>query len=109
MDDLQLDIRAIAQQLNTRAHTHAIGELQAIRAELKKLKRQPGKDIFSSQTIDEDWAFHHGGRSELQFNIGIEDALGWIELRHGVAFSFEPSQSLPSPVDTLIDKVHHFN
>jgi hypothetical protein len=109
MDGSQLDIKAVAQQLNTLAQTHAIGGLQTIRAELRGLKRRPRTDIFSLQTIHEDWASHHGGRSELQFNIGREDTFAEIELRHGIAFSFEPSQSLPSPVDTLIEKVHLFN
>jgi hypothetical protein len=104
----QRDINAIAQELNTRAHTHAIGELQTIRAELKGLARRPGTNIFSSQTIHENWAFHHGGRSELQFNIGTEEAFGEIELRHGVAFSFELSQTLPS-IDVLIPKVRLLN
>jgi hypothetical protein len=67
MNGPQLDIHTIAKQLNTCAHTHAIGKLQTIRAELKGMARRPGTDIFSSQTIHEDWAFHHGGRSELQF------------------------------------------
>jgi hypothetical protein len=110
MDSPQLDINAIAQELNTRArtHTHAIGELQSIRAELKGLARRPGTNIFSSQTIHENWAFHHGGRKELQFNIGTEDAFAGIELRYGVAFSFELSQTLPS-IDPLIPKVRLFD
>jgi hypothetical protein len=107
-DSPQLDIAAIAQQLNARARTHVIGELQTIRAKLKGLARRPGTNIFSSRTIHEDWAFHHGGRSELQFNIGTEDAFGGIELRHGVAFSFELSQTLTS-IDGLIPKVRLFN
>jgi hypothetical protein len=70
--------------------------------------------IFSSQTIKEDWAFHHGARTgyELQFNIGREDTFGGIELRHGVAFSFEASRTLPSPdvfIPKFIPKVRLFN
>jgi hypothetical protein len=85
-----------------------IGELQIIRAGLKGQARRPGTNIFRSQTIEEDWAFHYGGRSELQFNIGREDVFEGIELRHGVAFSFELSQTLPS-IDVLIPKVRHFD
>jgi hypothetical protein len=70
--------------------------------------RKPGSNIFSSQTIHSDWAFHHGGRSELQFNIGIESDDDRKTLRHGVAFSFDPSQTLPA-IDVLIPKVRLFN
>lgn len=101
-------IQSLAQQINLRAHAHAIGQLQAIRAELKGKARQPGTDIFSAKTIHKDWAFHHGGRTELQFNIGLEDVGGQQMLRHGVAFSFDLSQTLPS-IDPLISKVQLFN
>ena len=69
---------------SSRARTHAIGELQNIRAKLRGLSRRPGSVIFSSQTTHEHWAFHHGGRSELQFNIGLEKLSIEHELRHGV-------------------------
>jgi hypothetical protein len=101
------DIHAIAAELNSRSRTHPIGALQEIRADLKGLSRQAGHDIFSGQTINDDWAFHHGGRSELQFNIGeISDPRGF---RFGIAFSFEPSQTLPSPLPVLAPKVKLFN
>jgi len=56
----------------------------------------------------DDYAFHHGGRSELQFNIGFEDVSGIREFRHGVAFSFQTNRTLPS-IEVLIDKVRLFN
>jgi len=91
-----LTIRQIAEEINNRASTHAIGALQEIRAELHG-KQQAGQKIFSSQTIfeDEGYAFHHGGRSELQFNIGEDDDDG-ERIRHGVAFSLEIGRNLPS-------------
>jgi hypothetical protein len=93
------DIRTIAAELNARSRAHPIGALQEIRASLKGLSRKPGHNIFSPQTTKSDWAFHHGGRFELQFNIGeISDIRGF---RFGVAFSFERSRTLPSPVDAL--------
>ena len=69
---------------------------------------RPSSDIFTSHTIHPHWAFQYGGRPELQFNIGLERVSDADELRHGVAFSFEPSQSLPS-IDVLIQKVRLFN
>ncbi|WP_143048319.1 hypothetical protein [Burkholderia sp. WP9] len=59
-------------------------------------------------TISDDWAFHFGGRAELQFNIGMEESDGKKYIRHGVAFSLEPSQTLPS-IDTLLPKMRLFN
>jgi hypothetical protein len=104
---MRLNITAIASKLNKLAPQHPIGKLQDIRAELKNLKRRPGNKIFSESTMFEGYAFHHGGRTELQFNIGYADD-GHDNLRYGVAFSFEPSQTLPS-IDGLVSKVKFFN
>jgi hypothetical protein len=104
----KLNITRIAEELNERARNHPIGQLQSIRTTIKGFTRQPSKDIFTSQTIHDGWACHHGGRSELQFNIGREDPNGYDELRHGVAFSFEPSRTLPT-IDVLVPKVRLFN
>ena len=109
MPETAFDIAAVAHDLNTRAQqAHPIGKLQFLQVELKRLSRRPGTAIFSDQTIHPRWAFHHGGRTELQFNIGLENVSGRDELRHGVAFSFEPSQTLPY-IDVLIPKVRLFN
>ncbi len=107
MDDF--DLPAIAAELNARAAGHPIGRLQEIRRELKTLDRLPGKDIFriGSKTVVADWACHYGGRTELQFNIG-KDRSGGTMLRHGVAFSFETNQTLPT-IDVLKLKVPLFN
>jgi hypothetical protein len=105
---MSLDIPAIAAKLNKSASPHQIGKLQDIRKQLKHLSRRPGDKIFSVQTTSEEWAFHHGGRTELQFNIGREDGDNQDDLRHGVAFSFEPSQTLTS-IDVLVPKVKLFN
>lgn len=102
------DIRKIAEELNRRAASYAIGSLQEIRVSLKGFSRRPARQIFTSQTIHDEWACHLGGRTELQFNIGLEEIDGRTEFRHGVAFSFELSQTLPS-IDVLIPKVRRFN
>ena len=44
----------------------------------------------------------------MQFNIGFENISGTPELRHGVAFSFEPSQTIPD-IAPLRPKVRFFN
>jgi hypothetical protein len=105
---MSLNIRAIANKINDLAPSHPIGKLQDIRTQLKKLNRRPGDRIFSTKTIFDDWAFHHGGRTELQYNIGYADGDNNDDLRHGVAFSLEPSQTLKS-IDVLVPKVKLFN
>lgn len=100
--------RSVISEVNLRAKTHQIGMLQEIRKDLKGLKRLPSQTIFTSQTTFDEWAFHHGGREELQFNLGIERFNNVDELRYGVAFSFGTSRSLPN-IDVLIPKVKLFN
>ncbi len=75
---------------------------------LRSLKRAPASSIFNSQTIRDDYAFHVGGRTELQFNIGKEEHEQGDVIRHGVAFSLETSQTLPV-IDPLLPKIARFN
>ena len=100
-------IAKIADQINQLAINYQIGQLQEIRKELKGFARRPGSKIFSDQTIADNWAFHHGGRSELQYNIGFDGSDGRY-LRHGVAFSLEPSQTLPD-IEVLRPNIARFN
>jgi hypothetical protein len=72
-------------------------DFQEIRRRIHDLSRIKTREIFSSQTINDSYAFHSGGRQEIQFNIGFDgDRDEW--LRYGLAFSFEPSQTLPDPM-----------
>lgn len=105
---MSLNIPAIADKVNDLALAHPIGKLQDIRTQLKNLKRRPGDKIFSKHTIFDNYAFHHGGRKELQFNIGYADGESSDYLRYGVAFSFETGQTLPS-IDVLVPQVKFFN
>jgi hypothetical protein len=75
---------------------------------ISELSSRDSYVALDPQTIHSRWAFHHGGRSELQFNIGLETISQLNQLRHGVAFSFELSQALPD-IDVLIPKVRLFN
>lgn len=105
---MSLNFSTIAEKLNELAPPHDIGKLQDIRTQLKKLKRRPGDKIFRTSTIFDDYAFHYGGRTELQFNIGYVDGENSDYLRYGVAFSFETGQNLPS-IDVLVPQVKFFN
>jgi len=102
-----LSLTAIVQEIERRAETLAIGRLQEIRREIKGHSRPVTHSIFTQQSIFEEggYAFHYGGRTELQFNVGFEPG----GFRHGVAFSFEPSRTLPEPEETLISSVGRFN
>ncbi len=100
------NIKEIAITLNTLSMDYKIGNLQDLRKKLKGLDRRPGTDLFREETIsrDNEWAFHFGGRKELQFNIGTEKE----GLRFGIAFSLEPSQTLPD-ISLLYPKIYKFN
>lgn len=104
------DLTGLLQRLNALAATRSIGDLQRLRKEVKGLDRRPSVHPFPSEPNNSEWAFHVGGRQELQFNVGHDlDDAGRPALRYGVAFSFEPGQDLPDPEDTLLPLVAHFN
>ena len=103
-----LNIADVAATLNDLAPGHPIGQLQDIRKDLNGLEKRPTGKLFSGKTITPNWAAHYGGRTELQFNIGREESDAGEVLRHGVAFSFETSQALPT-IDVLVPKVGLFN
>jgi hypothetical protein len=104
---MSIKLETISSELNKRSATHPVGELQEIRKEIKSLKRISSHGIFSPLTTFERYAFHHGGRKELQYNIGFESS-DKDELRYGVAFSFQTNQSLPD-ISVLVPKVKFFN
>jgi len=100
-----MDIYEIAEYINELSSGYEIGKLQSIRKEIKGLSRKPGSKIFNDASISEKgWAFHYGGRTELQFNIGFEEE----GFRYGIAFSLETSQSLPD-VSILYPKIAKLN
>ncbi len=100
------NFQSIVSNINIKAEKHAIGDLARIRKELKGRSQLP-RVIFPKPTTFDTYAFHYGGRRELQFNIGLEGDDS-SELRYGVAFSLETNQTLPS-IDVLIPKIRLFN
>jgi hypothetical protein len=52
------------------------------------------------------YAFHFGGLSELQFNIGFEEG---AYFRYGVAFSIQPNRNVVDPASVLRPKILAFN
>lgn len=90
-------LKSIAKEINDLSSNYRMGQFQEIRRKILGLSRVKTNEIFTDQTIHDKWAFHSGGRKELQFNIGFEgDENEWF--RYGVAFSLEPSKTLPDPL-----------
>ena len=94
--------------LNRHSVDFEIGNLQNIRVCLRGLQRPPCPSIFYDKTIRDGYAFHAGGRKELQFNIGEEKRDDVEMIRYGVAFSLKSSQTLPTH-DPLLPKIVRFN
>jgi len=98
-------IKKIAEKLNDLASKYEIGKLQDIRKEIKGLKKKHTSNLFSSMTIFDEYAFHDGGRTEIQYNIGYDEN---DSLRYGLAFSLEPGQTLPD-VSKLYPQILRYN
>jgi hypothetical protein len=98
----------ITHKINACSKRYNLGDLQKLRKDILGLKRLASQDIFTSTTTFDNWAFHYGGRKELQFNIGLESLDSGSEIRFGVAFSLECSQSLPN-IEILLPRIALFN
>ena len=102
-------VRQTVSAIDQHSAGYEIAGLQDLRKELRGLKRLAGRRIFSERSTSDEWAFHSGGRDELQFNIGLDVMPdGSPALRAGVAFSLEPSQSLPD-WNVLVPRIARFN
>jgi len=101
-----MNLTEIVAEIESKALGLEIGRLQEIRKALKDMKRLPHNSIFHPDSIKEKdgYAFHYGGRREIQFNVGFEGEV----FRHGIAFSFETSQRLPN-IEILVPSVKRFN
>lgn len=109
-----MTIPKVAEELNRQSVEFEIGNLHENRKRLHGLKRAPLEvGIFGKRSIrvnkeGQFYAFHLGGRHEMQFNIG-EDLIENVEMiRFGVAFSLQLSRTLRS-IDLLIPKIRRFN
>jgi hypothetical protein len=109
----ETDLASIVDKINARAGQHDIGCLQKIRQRLKNSGKLAAKKVFHTRKmfVDKSWTFHIGGRTELQFNLGLEKVEDTNCLRHGVAFSFEPSRNHAwnDLFNVLRPKVKRFN
>lgn len=106
-----MNIKQIANRLNEKAITEGfkIASLPELRKKYLGKKQLPSK-IFTYHTIFERYAFHHGGRDEMQFNIGNENLENNKKYsRYALCFSLEASHSLPNPVQDLEPFRKRFN
>lgn len=101
-----MELREIANKINEKSIHYRIGELQSLRKKIKGLQRKVANTIFvdNPHTLTENWAYHYGGRSEIQFNIGFEKE----GFRYGLAFSLESSRTL-SDISILFPKIYKLN
>ena len=100
-------IKSIAQEINTASPAYRMHDFQTIRQQIHGLSHPKIREIFSSQTIHETYAYHSGGRKEIQFNIGLEGD-DKKRLRYGLAFSIKRDQTLQDPL-SLRPKVLKLN
>lgn len=102
-------LSTIAEEINEAAVDYRMRDFPGIRKNIHGLSSLPWK-IFMPQTIKDNkgWAFHWGGRTEIQFNIGFEGEHNEL-LRYGLAFSLETSRTLPDPLEVLKPKVLKMN
>lgn len=106
-----MQIRELACELNRVAVDFEVGRLQEERKRRLSRKKVPARRIFNKKSIYDKhggaYAFHVGGRTELQFNIGEDNGA----IRHGVAFSLQSSKAFPSIelLRLLRPKIKRFN
>jgi hypothetical protein len=106
-----MQLAPVIERIEELATARLFGQLPQLRRKLKSLA-QVHRRIFyfvrSPNTPRAEWsyAFHRGGRHELQFNVGLEDS--GETLRYGVAFSFQASRNLTN-LGVLRRSVERFN
>lgn len=103
----------VAEGLNSLAISggYLIAQLPELRKKYLGKKVLPDS-IFTEKTIfyqDDVYAFHYGGRDEIQFNIGEEIIGGKPCTRYVLGISLEKSRSLPYPIETLSEYKGRFN
>jgi len=104
-----LTLHQIITNVNEAAHTRSVEDLQDWRMQQRGLTRLPSMTLFApTLKEDRDYAYHYGGLTELQFNVGFEPVNGTTAFRHGVAFSLQTTRVMPE-IAPLIPKIARFN
>ena len=95
---MSIDLSGLLDELNFLAGDYRFANLQQLRSTIRGRAGNPSGMRWVVRKNSDGYAFHRGGRKELQFNLGIEGQ----GIRYGVAFSFEPSFSYS------VDALHRF-
>lgn len=101
-----IDIANIAEQLNDVLSDSSMAEFQVERA-ARLGKSKPGaRNLFSKRTTHDNYAYHDGGRSELQFNFGMDSP---TVFRYGIGISLQKDRSLPNPIGSMSGRIRKIN
>lgn len=104
-----LSLPELVTEVNERAQGRPFGSLPEWRKRHKAIKSLPATPFYSGlKKEDQQYVFHVGGLSELQFNLGFEGVDDDTMFRHGVAFSLQTTRDLPT-IDPLVPKITRFN
>lgn len=110
MSNYEGGLLEIAHKINDSVKNSTLGHFHQARREMQGKLRAADSELFSFKGYHDTYLMHHGGRSELQFNIGYDvDGTGNEIIRFGVAFSFDKSKWVNNPLEALLPKVHLFN
>lgn len=107
-----ITLKEIANEINVAAKRYKMASFQEIRKKIHEKQRCNNKEIFDENAIKENsWAFHYGGREEIQYNIGFEEIENKKCFRYGLAFSLEPSRFLHKNevVEAFKSKILRYN
>ena len=100
-----MEFRAIVNRINLLAaeNNHLFGTLQHFRR-INNEKRTVTNFPFGGRGIKEKekYAFHSGGRDEMQFNLGEDLLKGNTVFRYGVAFGLQQDKVFIIQKPTLL-------
>jgi len=112
-----LNFIKVLKKINEMASDYEMSDFQRKRKEIKGLKREhknifrekPGKSVHlkSKEDRDNSYAYHWGGRDELQFNVLYDGNKPLF--RYGVAFSLKRDINLQNPVEKMKPKIEKYN
>jgi len=105
-----MNIKEIAYKINDLGfeNDYLFSKLQEIR--FKHLDKKPRTwSPFAEYSIKDNYAFHSGGRKEIQFNIGEDFIHDKTIFRYGIAFSLEKSPSLKEPEKVFKEIIERYN
>ena len=104
-----MTIEEIAYELNDLASKdkHKFSKIQEIRSKHGINPRTWSP--FAAFSIKDHYAFHAGGRKELQFNIGEDELGGEAVFRYGLAFSLNEDKTLHNSRAEFKSSIEGFN